>query len=289
MEIVQAVFNGILIGGFYASMAMGFSIVWGVMNIINLAHGSLIIIGAYITYELVSRFGLDPFVTIPFAALALFAIGYALQRYLINRVLQASLFATLVLTFGLDRVLVNANLQIFSADVRGVTPPYAGAALVLGDLRLPWIRIAVFAVAILSTLLLWLLLEKTRLGTAIKALSFDRDAAQLVGIDPKHLYALTFGLGSALAGIAGALVATISSFSPVIGDGLAMRSFVVVVLGGLGSVPGAIAGGTILGVVENLMSIIAPAYRDAAAFGLLVLVLAIRPQGLFGRRFYAEI
>lgn len=289
MQVIQAVLNGILIGGFYASMAMGFSIVWGVMNIIDLAHGSLIIIGAYVTYELTTRLGLDPFLTIPIAAPALFAFGYALQRYLINRVFQVSLFATLVLTFGLDRVLVNANLQIFSADIRGITPPYASLALVLGDVRLPWLRIGVFAIALLATAALWLLLERTRLGTAIKALSFDRDAARLVGIDAAHVYAITFGLGAALAGIAGSLLAAISSFSPVIGDGLTMRSFVVVVLGGLGSVPGAIAGGTILGVVENLTSIVAPSYRDAAAFALLVLFLAIRPQGLFGRRFYAEI
>lgn len=270
-------------------MAMGFSIVWGVMNIIDLAHGSLIIVGAYVTFELVTRLGLDPFATIPVAALVLFCLGFLVQRFLINRVLRLSLFATLVLTFGLDRILVNANLQLFSADIRGVTPPYAGASLVLGDIHLPWVRIAVFGVAILTTLLLWWLLERTRLGTAIRALSFDEDAARLAGIDANRTYAITFGLGAALAGIAGSLLATISSFSPVIGDGLTTRSFVVVVLGGLGSVPGAIAGGTILGIVENLTSIVAPSYRDAAAFALLIITLAVRPQGLFGRRFYADI
>jgi branched-chain amino acid transport system permease protein len=289
VQTVQAIVNGILVGGFYASMAMGFSIVWGVMNIIDLAHGSLIIIGAYVTYELCTHLGVDPFLTIPVAALVLFALGYLLQRYLINRVLRASVFATLILTFGLDRVLVNANLRIFSADIRGITVPYTAAALTIGDLRIPVLRLAVFAVAMLSTLALWLFLERTRLGTAIKATSFDPEAARLSGIDPSRIYAVTFGIGAALAGIAGALVAAVSTFSPVIGDGLTTRAFVVVVLGGLGSVPGAIAGGMLLGVTENLVAAVSPSFSDAAAFVLLIVFLIVRPRGLFGRRFYAEI
>jgi branched-chain amino acid transport system permease protein len=289
VQAVQAIVNGILVGGFYASMAMGFSIVWGVMNIIDLAHGSLIIIGAYVTYELCTHLGVDPFLTIPVAAVALFTLGYVLQRYLINRVLQASIFATLILTFGLDRVLVNANLRIFSADIRGITVPYTAAALTLGDVRIPLIRLAVFGVAIASTLALWLFLERTRLGIAIKATSFDAEAARLSGIDPPRIYAVTFGIGAALAGIAGSLVAAVSTFSPVIGDGLTTRAFVVVVLGGLGSVPGAIAGGILLGVTENLVASVNPSFSDAAAFALLILFLVVRPRGLFGRRFYAEI
>ena len=289
MQAVQAIVNGILVGGFYASMAMGFSIVWGVMNIIDLAHGSLIIIGAYVTYELCTHLGVDPFLTIPVVAVVLFALGYVLQRYLINRVLQASIFATLILTFGLDRVLVNANLRIFSADIRGITVPYTAAALSLGDVRIPLIRLAVFGVAILSTLALWLFLERTRLGIAIKATSFDPEAARLSGIDPARIYAVTFGIGAALAGIAGSLVAAVSTFSPVIGDGLTTRAFVVVVLGGLGSVPGAIAGGILLGVTENLAASVMPSFSDAAAFALLIVFLVARPRGLFGRRFYADI
>ena len=289
MQTVQAIVNGILVGGFYASMAMGFSIVWGVMNIIDLAHGSLIIIGAYVTYELCVHLGVDPFLTIPFAAAVLFVLGYVLQRYLINRVLQVSVFATLILTFGLDRVLVNANLRIFSADIRGITVPYTADALTFGDLRIPLIRLAVFGVAILSTLALWLFLERTRLGTAIKATSFDPEAARLSGIDTGRIYAVTFGIGAALAGIAGALVAAVSTFSPVIGDGLTTRAFVVVVLGGLGSVPGAIAGGILLGVSENLVASVIPSFSDAAVFALLIVFLIARPRGLFGRRFYAEV
>jgi branched-chain amino acid transport system permease protein len=289
VQTLQAIVNGILVGGFYASMAMGFSIVWGVMNIIDLAHGSLIILGAYVTYELCTHLGLDPFLTIPVAALALFAFGYLLQRALINRVLRASVFATLILTFGLDRVLVNAHLRIFSADIRGITVPYTAEALTIGDLRIPVLRLAVFGVAMLSTLALWLFLERTRLGIAIKATSFDPEAARLAGIDTARIYAITFGIGAALAGIAGALVAAVSSFSPVIGDGLTTKAFVVVVLGGLGSVPGAIAGGMLLGVVENVVASVFPSFSDAAAFALLIVFLVARPRGLFGRRFYAEI
>ena len=289
MLLTQVVLNGILLGGLYACMAIGFSIVWGVTNIINLAHGSMIIIGAYITWLLWAQFGIDPFLLVPVAAAALFAFGFVLYRVLLHRVAAASLFMTLILTFGLDRVLVNINLQLFSANVRAITLPYADRVLTLGEIRLPYLRIAVFGVALLLTLLLHLFINYTRVGHSIRATAQNARAASVLGIDTRRVYAITFGLGAAMAGAAGSLIAMVYSFTPVTGDALTMKAFVIVVLGGLGSIHGAIIAGIVLGVAENIVSgLIAPGYRDAVSFFLLLVILLTRPRGLFGNRYLAD-
>jgi branched-chain amino acid transport system permease protein len=286
---LQVILSGILLGGLYACMAIGFSIIWGVTNLINLAHGSMIIIGAYITWMLWTRFGVDPFLLVPVAGGVLFVFGYVLYRVLLHRVAATSLFMTLILTFGLDRVLVNINLQLFSADVRGITMPYASEALVLGEVRLPYIRIAVFCVALLLTLLLHLFMNYTRTGDSIRATAQNVRAAKVLGIDTARVYAITFGIGTAMAGAAGSLIAMVYSFTPVTGDSLTMKAFVIVVLGGLGSMHGAIVAGIILGVAENIVSgLIAPGYRDAVSFFLLLTILLVRPRGLFGNRYLAD-
>jgi branched-chain amino acid transport system permease protein len=289
MLALQVILSGILLGGLYACMAIGFSLIWGVTNLINLAHGSMIIIGAYVTWLLVNHAGIDPFLTLPASGGVLFAFGYLLQRWLLNRVVRTTLFMTLILTFGLDMLLININLALFSADIRSITTPYADSVLAIGEIRLPWTRIAVFAVAVLLTVAVHLYLNHTRTGHAIRATGQHARAAMVLGIDTRRVYAVTFGLGAALAGVAGSLVAVLYSFSPVSGDSLTMKSFVVVVLGGLGSVKGAIVAGIILGVAENLVSgLIAPGYRDAVSFILLVLILLLRPRGLFGGRYLAD-
>jgi branched-chain amino acid transport system permease protein len=286
---LQFILSGVLLGGLYACMAIGFSLIWGVTNLINLAHGSMIIIGAYVTWLLWTRFGIDPFVLVPVAGAALFAFGYALYRILLHRVAGTSLFMTLILTFGLDRVLINVNLQLFSADVRAITVPYASLVLDLGDIRLPYIRIAVFCVALLLTLLLHLFLNHTRTGDSIRATAQNARAATVLGIDTRQVYAITFGLGAAMAGAAGALIATVYSFTPVTGDSLTMKAFVIVALGGLGSMHGAIVAGIVLGVAESIVSgLIAPGYRDAVSFFLLLSILLVRPRGLFGNRYHAD-
>jgi len=286
---LQVVLSGVLLGGLYACMAIGFSIVWGVTNLINLAHGSMIIIGAYITWLLWAQFGIDPFLLVPVAAAALFAFGFVLYRVLLHRVAAASLFMTLILTFGLDRVLVNINLQLFSADVRAITLPYADRVLAIGEIRLPYLRIAVFGVALLLTLLLHLFINHTRVGHSIRATAQNARAASVLGIDTRRVYAVTFGLGAAMAGAAGSLIAMVYSFTPVTGDALTMKAFVIVVLGGLGSMHGAIIAGILLGVAENIVSgLIAPGFRDAVSFFLLLAILLTRPRGLFGNRYLAD-
>jgi branched-chain amino acid transport system permease protein len=286
---LEVIVGGVLLGGLYACMAIGFSVIWGVTNLINLAHGSMIIIGAYITWLLVNRTGIDPFLLVPVAGAALFLFGYALQRLLLNRVLRSSLFMTLILTFGLNMLLVNINLELFSADVRSITMPYADRALELGGMRVAYTRIAVFAVALFLTLALHLFMEHTRTGQAIRATAQNARAANVLGIDTREIYAIAFGIGAAMAGAAGALVAILYSFSPVSGDSFTMKAFVIVALGGLGSIHGAIVAGIFLGVTENLVSGLGvPGYRDAVSFIVLVGMLLVRPRGLFGNRYRVD-
>lgn len=290
MTIAQIVVNGVLLGGLYACIAIGFSIIWGVMNLINLAHGSMIVLGAFITFFLSTQTGIDPFLTLPVAGISLFCLGYVLQRSAINLLVRASVFMTLIFTFGLDMLLINIFVLLFTADLRSVPLTYAQQTISILGLTFPLGRLIVFAVAIALTVSLSWFLNRTRTGRAIQATSFDREAAALSGIDIDRIYALTFAIGAMMAGMAGSLIAVIYSFSPVSGESFTMKSFVIVVLGGLGSVPGAIIGGIILGVVENLASyILDSGYRDAVGFGLLVLILVARPRGLVGKRFFAEV
>jgi branched-chain amino acid transport system permease protein len=280
---LQIVLSGILLGGLYACMAIGFSVIWGVTGLMNLAHGSMILIGAYITWWLHITTGIDPFLTLPLSAAALFVVGYMLQRLVLERVIRASLFMTLVLTFGLNMVLVNILLQLFSADVRAVTMPYASEALEIGGIRLPWTRILVFALALMLTGLLHVFMSRTRTGNAIRAVAQNPRAAATLGLDVRWLRAVAFGLGSALAGAAGTLMAALYSFSPITGEVLTLKSFVIVLLGGLGSMGGAIVAGVVLGVCENLVSGLgAPGLRDAVSFFMLLAILLLRPRGLFG-------
>ena len=287
--VAQVVLNGLLLGGLYACMAMGFSIVWGVMNLINLAYGSMIMLGAYVTWLMVMRLGFNPFLALPFAGAALFGFAYALQRLLINRLVSTSIFMTLIFTFGLNMAMINVNLLLFSADIRSLPAMLSDDTLSILGLRVPLGRSVVFLTALLIALALQVLMNRTRLGNAIKATSFDSEAARLSGIDIRHIYALTFAIGGAIAGVTGALVATTYSFSPFAGESYTMKAFVVVILGGLGSIPGAIVGGMLLGVIENLASLLLDSgYRDAVGFGLLLIVLVARQRGIMGKRFFAE-
>ena len=290
MLIIELVVNGVLLGALYACVGMSFSLIWGVMNIVNLAHGSMIMLGAYVGFLLFSTLGLDPFLAIPISGGALFVVGYALQRYVINLVMKGSIFLTLILSFGFDMLLINVLLAVFTADTRSITPSYASRIVAYGHLRISYVRLGVLMIALLLTALLWLFLNRTRVGNAIRATSFDQEAAQLVGVEIKDIFPVTFGIGAAIAGAVGPLLAMTTSFSPVLGDTLTMKAFVVVVLGGLGSVPGAVVGGIALGIAEHLSTLVfGSGYQEALGFVLLVVVLVLRPSGFLGKKFYAEL
>jgi len=280
----QILVNGILLGGLYAVMALGLALVWGVLNIVNLAHGAFIMLGAYASWYLYNDLHIDPFLGLPLAALVMFVFGYALQRGLLNLVIRAPMFNTLLITFGLEVVLTYLAQIMFSADFRTINPPYAGNSLQWGPVVLPLVRLAAFGVAILLTVGMWLLLLHTRLGLAIRASAQNLTAARLYGVEPRHLYATTFGLGLALAGAAGGLYGTVSQVNPYIGTTLTAKSFAIAIIGGLDNPLGVLVGGLFLGVVESLAALyIGPTFSDVASFGILVLVLIVRPSGLLGK------
>jgi len=285
-QFIQQVILGLLLGGVYVAVALGFSLVWGILNIVNLAHGALVIIGAYITWLLFTHWHIDPFITLPVDALALFVIGYALQRAVINRLIRAPLLFTFLLTFGINLVIVSLLLLIFTGDFRSVTPSYSGSGLELGSITIPYIRVAGLAVALVLAGILWAILNRTRTGAAILALGADRDAAQLVGVDLRHMYALTFAIGAAFAGVAGGIITTFQSIAPTAGDPYTLQAFAVVILGGLGRVSATVVGGLAFGLIEVLGQSapgLSSGYANAIAFVVLVVVLVVRPRGLLGR------
>ncbi len=287
-SFLQATIYGLLQGGLLALVAVGFSLVWGVMNIVNLAHGSFVILGAYVAWELNSSLGLDPFLGMFVSAAALFVLGYALQRFLINLVVNAPIFVTLLLTFGLDLLLVQGMNIAFSADYRSISTSYASNSLGIGDIRVPYGRLLAFALAIMVTLALVALVGRTRTGLSITATGMDRGAARLMGIRARHVYALTFAIAAALAGMAGAMVATVGTFQPSDASSYTLLAFVIAVLGGLGNMYGAMAGGLVIGLVEAWSGQYLPGtWVNAIAFLALVLVLVFRPSGLVGKAYYS--
>jgi branched-chain amino acid transport system permease protein len=285
-QFAQQVILGLLLGGVYVAVALGFSLVWGILNIVNLAHGAFVIIGAYVTWALFAHLHVDPFLSLPVDAVALFAIGYVLQRGVINRVIRAPVLFTFLLTFGLNLVIVSLLLLIFTGDFRSVNPSYAGAGLQIGSIAIPYIRVGGLVVAFLLAAILWAILNRSRAGAAILAVGADRDAAQLVGIDLRHAYALTFAIGAAFAGVAGGIISTSQSITPTAGDPYTLQAFAVVILGGLGRVSATVAGGLLFGLIEVLAQSapgLGSGYANAIAFAVLVVVLVVRPQGLLGR------
>ena len=286
----QVLVNGLLLGGIYAAVGVGFSLTWGVLNIINIAHGAMVMLGAYITFLLFTIAGVDPFLSIPASMFVLFLLGYVLQRFLINRVIPHGVFMTLVLTFGLSLLLIDLALLAFTGDYRSVTPSYAGSGLNLGGVIVPYQRLGAFLVAILIVAGLNLYLGRSKLGRAIRATALNRQAAQLVGVDIAQIYAVTFGIGAALAGAAGSLLAVTITITPFMGNVFIGKAFVIATLGGLGTVQGALIGGLVLGMAESLgAALIGPSYQQAIGFAILVLVLVLRPEGIMGKQFFAEV
>ncbi len=285
--IIQAVVNGVLFGAVYAMIGIGFSLVWGVMNIVNVAHGSFIMIGAYISFTLFAAFRLDPFLSIPLVMAILFVLAYGIQRYLINRVVRGPSFITLTFTFGLQILIANVCLLIWSADYKSIKLSYSSAGIEMGGIVVPLVRFGIFGVAILVTVLFYLFMRKTKTGIAINATALNFEGARTVGVDVEKIYAVTFAVSAALAGAAGALISPIMSVNPFLGGGLVGKAFVIAILGGLGSTIGALVGGVTLGLVETLGTVVFPsAIQDFLGFAVLVLVLVVRPQGLLGKRFY---
>ena len=282
---VQYLANGILIGGLYACLAVGFSLVWGVLNVVNMMHGSFVVLGAYLAIVGVDRLGLPPYIMAPAICAALFVLGYALQRGLINKVVAQPILITLTLTFGLDLIVHNLLLYWFTATPRSLVLNY-GTLDLLG-IRMPVARLGAIATAVVLTLALYWLLRHSKMGRAIVAVRMDRHAAALMGIRIPHVYAMTFGIGALMAGAAGCAMALVYPITPMMSGTFLGKAFVICVLGGLGSVPGAIIGGLVLGLIESYGSLMLGAqWATTLGFVLMTLIIVLMPSGIAGKSGY---
>lgn len=291
MLYVQIFINGVLLGGLYACIAAGFSLVWGVLNVINILHGSFIVLGAYLAFFAYTELGVHPYVFAPLAALVLFMLGYVVQLTVINRVIQAPVLVTLTATFGLALLLDNLMLIAFQANFRKVNlkPPLGTIDLSDTfpslDLVIPVDRLASMLFALLFVGLLYWLLRHTTVGRSIVAVRMDRYAATLMGVNTGKVFAVTFAIGAALAGAAGALLSPIFPVSPLAGTTYLGKAFVICVLGGLGSVPGVLVGGLTLGILESFGALFfGPEHSLTLSFTVLILLLVFRPNGVMGKR-----
>jgi branched-chain amino acid transport system permease protein len=284
----QVLLNGLVLGGLYACIAVGFSLVWGVLNVINLMHGALVVLGSYLAWLAWRDLGLHPLVALPFVAVAVGLLGAVLQAGVLNRIVGAPVLITLVATFGLNLITGDALLAAFGADYRTIQPAWTLGTHMLGGVALPLDRMLAAGAALAMTLLLWLLLRRSWLGRAIVAVRMDRDAAALMGVRVGRVFIATFALGAALAGAAGALLGLAFPISPLQSDAYLGTAFTVCVLGGLGSVAGAAVGGIALGLIESLGGmLLGEEYAGIISAVLLIGLLALRPEGLLGQRGFA--
>lgn len=281
--LLQALTAGILIGGLYALVSVGLSLIFGVLKIVNFAHGEFVMLGMYGAYLLWASLHLDPLLALFLITPLLFLFGAALQHLLIRRILHAPDLAQIFLTVGLSIVLINSALLVFHADFRGVRTPYSDAYLSLAGVVIPWARVIAFAGAGILAGALVLFLTRTDLGRAMRAAAQDREVAMLMGINPDRVFLVAFGLGSALAGAAGVFLVTFFPVFPTVGTQFGLLAFVVVILGGLGNLPGALAAGLLVGVVESLgRQYLQADWGLVVVFAIMLLALNLRPSGLLG-------
>ena len=279
----QVIVSGLLAGSLYAMVALGLGLIFGVMRVLNVAHGPLLMLGAYVTFWLFSTVGLNPYLSLLVSMPLLYLLGMLLQRFLVYRVVDAPELSSLLLTFGVSIAGVNLAQLAFTSDLRAVE--YLTGAFVLGPIAFSKSRLIACAIAVAITAAAFLFLQKTRLGKAIRAVSQSREVAQVCGINVGRIHGIAFGLASALAAAGGSLVAVMVAIQPEMGQVYTFKSFLVIVLGGAGNYPGALLGGVLLGLIEQLSSLfLTTQVNEAVAYILLVVVLLVRPTGLLGGR-----
>lgn len=270
-------------GALYAMIGIGLTIVFGVMRIINLAHGEMVMLGMFGAFWSQKLWGFDPFLSILIWAPVMFLLGVLVYRFLLRKIIPGGELNTLLYTAGFSLLVANLALMLWTGDYRTISLDYAITPMRPMGIAVPAALAIGFGVAVVVTVTLWLFLGRTDIGRAIRATSQNREAAVLMGIDVERVAALSFGLGTALAGAAGVLLAPSLYLYPTVGELVIVKSFVIVVLGGLGSVPGAIAGGVLLGLVESLGAVyVSTTYKDGLGYVIFLLVLLYRPSGLFG-------
>ena len=285
MDIIQILLNGIVLGSLYACIAIGFSLVWGVLNIINMLHGSFIILGGYLAFFAWQYSNVNPVFLLPIIATALFGLGYLLQYFFINKVVMSPVLTTLTLTFGLDMILYNLMTVFFTATPRRVTLDLG--TVNLGEMYLPVDRLMGMGLALLLTALLFVVMRASKIGRAIVAVRMDRQAATLMGIRVNNVYAITFGIGAFMAGAAGGIFSMVFPITTNLTGTFLGKAFVICVIGGLGSVPGALIGGLALGLIESVAGYtIGPQNATTVGFVLMLFLLVVRPTGLVGVKGY---
>ncbi len=281
--LLQTVINGIMLGSVYAMVALGLTLIFGILEIPNFAHGALYMIGAYVAFFAISSTGASYWLALVASITLLFVVGMLVERYIYRPFYNQPHISSFIVAVGLIFILENGALVLWGADFRRIAPP-SSAVLNLFGTTVTAQRGTVILVAAILIIAIHLFIKKTRLGSAIEATSQNRDGAQLMGINTNLVGQATFGLGTALAAVAAVLVAPILLISPVMGESVIAMAFVIIILGGMGSFYGAVMGGYIIGLLETLVSTyITSNYVEAVIFGVLVLVLAVKPTGLFGK------
>lgn len=285
--LLQALLGGIASGAVYGLIALGLSLQFGVMKIINFAHGSFLMMAMYVSLWASSRLGLHPLAVAPLTALVLFVVGWGVQRLMIDRIYRMESarepVGVLIFTTGLWIFMNYAFVAVVGPDNLSATHPWNNEVLLIGDLIFTYPQIAGFAASVLVTVALVVFLRRTRAGRAIRATGQDREAASVLGIDSAQVYRLSFAIGLGVLGIAGALLLPMYPVNPFVGDIFGLRAFVIVVLGGIGSVAGAFWGGIIVGVLESVGSQLIPVtYAEALIFLLFLGVMYFKPSGLMG-------
>ncbi len=281
---LQAIISGLMIGGVYALVAVGLTLIFGVMDIINFAHGEFLMFGMYGAFFASVLFGIDPYVTALLLLPVFFAVGWGIQATLIRPVVGKSHAIQILLTLGLSLLLQALAQFLFSADFQSLQLPYGSATFEAGGARVSYTRLAAFVICLGLCAALWVFLQRTDTGRALRACSQEHEGSMAVGIDISRMYKIAFGLGIACVAIAGVVLTPFFYVAPVVGPTFTLIAFVIVVLGGLGNIPGAVAGALIVGVVESVGALVmpSPSLKDLGVYVLFILVLLFRPQGLFG-------
>ncbi|WP_448809761.1 branched-chain amino acid ABC transporter permease [Agromyces bauzanensis] len=281
---MELVVQGLLLGGLYATTALGLSLVFGVIKMVNLAHGEFLIVGAYLTSMLLAVVGGDPLLVAIPAALVIGLLAYPLQRFVLNPLLVHSTEAPITATFGVSVAVQSMLLLAFSSNPRTINAAYSSSRVEILGIGMRSSLLIATIIGVVLVIILGFVLSRTRFGRQVRAAAADPDAAALVGIDVKHTYALVLAVAASVAAIGGTLIALSFSVDPSAGTSWLLRAFTVVVLGGLGSLRGTLVGGFIVGLVETLgAQVFGSQFRDVVVFGLLVVVLLVRPNGLFSK------
>ncbi len=284
MTLIQAIVGGLLLGAVYALFSSGLTLIWGMMNVINFAHGELVMIGMYVALLVVTYLHGGPLAFGSAAAVLLFLLGIIVYYSLIRHVMRGPMLAQILSTFGLALFLRYLAFWIFTANFRTLPENTLPGDINIGGILIGMPQLVSGIVALALTIGMHLMLTRTAIGSQLLAVAEDRQAAMLMGIRPDRMQAFAWGLSAAGAGIAGALIATFFPISPTVGEALALTAFVVVALGGFGSVPGAMVAGLLIGVIQSLSAyLLGPVYKDIVVFALFVAVLWVRPEGLFGK------